>query len=145
MASTNGVRDSLWVCAARLARDIALVTPAGEQVAHGGGDDVRLAQRGEHLVDVVQEDPGWPHHEDAGALQALAVRVEQVGSPVERDGGLASPRPALDHQDPLDVVADDRVLLGLDRGDDVPHASLALSLIHISEPTRLGMISYAVF
>src|SRR5450756_1950864 len=27
----------------------------------------------------------------------------------------------------------------------VPHAFIFLSLIHISEPTRLGMISYAVF
>src|SRR5450759_5426726 len=29
--------------------------------------------------------------------------------------------------------------------DDVPDEALHLSLIHISEPTRLGMISYAVF
>src|SRR5450759_5351622 len=30
-------------------------------------------------------------------------------------------------------------------GHGTPDAILALSLIHISEPTRLGMISYAVF
>ena len=33
--------------------------------------------------------------------------------------------------------------LGIKKGDKV--AVLDLSLIHISEPTRLGMISYAVF
>src|SRR5450756_2827823 len=43
----------------------------------------------------------------------------------------------LDH-----ALADQLVDRGLDeRGRD----GLALSLIHISEPTRLGMISYAVF
>ena len=33
----------------------------------------------------------------------------------------------------------------LDFGDDEAWPVLELSLIHISEPTRLGMISYAVF
>src|SRR5450756_2871816 len=35
--------------------------------------------------------------------------------------------------------------LGIAHGGDQPRAFLDLSLIHISEPTRLGMISYAVF
>src|SRR5450759_4880716 len=32
-----------------------------------------------------------------------------------------------------------------DSFDDLPPIGIGLSLIHISEPTRLGMISYAVF
>ena len=39
------------------------------------------------------------------------------------------------------------VMLGVCRGKDIDFGVLfeGLSLIHISEPTRLGMISYAVF
>ena len=35
--------------------------------------------------------------------------------------------------------------LGTDSARTAKEDSLSLSLIHISEPTRLGMISYAVF
>src|SRR5450759_745720 len=50
------------------------------------------------------------------------------------------------------VVANERLLnwgkeIGLRTGNDEASCDMApqLSLIHISEPTRLGMISYAVF
>ena len=42
----------------------------------------------------------------------------------------------------MTVTASNNAWLGYDKWWAV---ALALSLIHISEPTRLGMISYAVF
>src|SRR5450756_3081171 len=44
------------------------------------------------------------------------------------------------------VVSDVELARTIDKaGADVIHIDMMLSLIHISEPTRLGMISYAVF
>ena len=66
---------------------------------HPGGElgdrgllDVDLAERGQHLLDVAQERAVRPDDEDAGAGQLAAVRVEQVGRPVQADGGLAGAR-----------------------------------------------------
>lgn len=53
----------------------------------------------------------------------MPVRVEEIRGPVERDRGLAGAGTALHHQDPAVVGADDRVLLGLERGNDVVHAA----------------------
>lgn len=47
--------------------------------------------------------------------------VEQIGGPVERDGGLAGAGPALDDQHTPMGRADDLVLLGLDGLHDVVH------------------------
>ena len=51
------------------------------------------------------------------------MRVEQVGGPVQSDGGLARARPALDDEHSPELRPDDPVLLGLDRGHDVAHAA----------------------
>src|SRR5450756_1280670 len=58
------------------------------------------------------------------------------------DGGLATQLEAQGNSltDPLWSA---RLLL--ENPGEIVRAHLALSLIHISEPTRLGMISYAVF
>ena len=50
--------------------------------------------------------------------------VQEVGDAVKRDGGLAGAWAALDDQESLVGGADDAVLLGLDRGDDVAHAAV---------------------
>ncbi|BDZ50131.1 hypothetical protein GCM10025867_23720 [Frondihabitans sucicola] len=97
------------------------------QPAQAGQDHPRLAERRQHLLDVPQEGARRPDDEDTGAAEALAVRVEQVGGAVQSDGGLARARAALHHQDAVELGADDPVLLGLDRGDDVGHAAGALS------------------
>ena len=69
---------------------------------------------GEHLLDVAQEERVGPDDEDALALEGEPVRVEKVGGPVQRDGGLAGPRSALDDEDPRPSGrADDLVLLAL--------------------------------
>src|SRR5450759_3884745 len=90
--------------------------------AHATSGDVRVAG-------VVQNDV----QRSEGGLQVLFTEKDGTASiPVEYHGTL----PDI-FQPGITVVAEGR--LGT---DGVFHA---LSLIHISEPTRLGMISYAVF
>ena len=62
----------------------------------------------------------------AAAAQPLAVGVEQVRRPVQRDRGLAGARPALHDQRAGQVAADHLVLLGLDGRDDVAHPAGAV-------------------
>jgi hypothetical protein len=51
----------------------------------------------------------------------VAVRVEQVRRAVQGDRRLPGAGTALDHQDARVRRPDDRVLLGLQRADDVVH------------------------
>lgn len=51
---------------------------------------------------------------------------------MQRDGSLARARTALDDQEALDVVADEFVLPGLDRRDDVAHLGSPRAL-HVGE------------
>ena len=81
--------------------------------------DTRLAQAGQHPLDVAEEQPVGPYHQNALALEREPVGVEQVGGPVEGDDGLAGTGTTLDHEHPGQLGADDLVLLGLDGGDDV--------------------------
>ncbi len=104
---------------------LALVDPGRpdprQQAADRGGHHAGLAEGGQHLVDIPQEGAGGAHDQHAGALQQAPVRVQEVGGAVQRDRGLARARPALDHERPGQVGADDAVLLGLDGRDDVRH------------------------
>ena len=95
----------------------------GHQSGDGREAHAGLAQRREDLFDVAQEQRVRPHDEHALALQGEAVRVEQVGGPVQRHGRLAGPRPSLDHEDPGQGGTDDLVLLALDGADDVAHVA----------------------
>ena len=98
---------------------------ARHQRPHGPGHDPRLAQGGENGLDVAQEYAGRAHQEHAGALQPLALGVEQVGDAVQGDGRLARAGPSLDHHQAPVGRADDLVLLGLDGRHDVAHPALA--------------------
>jgi hypothetical protein len=73
----------------------------------------------------VHEPRTRPDDEHAAAGEPVAVGVEQVRDPVQRDGGLARPGAALDHDGARQRQTDDLVLLGLDGGDDVAHAGPA--------------------
>ncbi len=86
------------------------------RVAHA-----HLAEGGQHGADVVEEGPVGSDDEHACAVEALAEGVEQPGGPVQPDGGLAGARGALHADAHREVAPDDRVLLGLDRRDDVAH------------------------
>ncbi len=60
--------------------------------------------------------------EDAAAVRGdPGVGVEQVGGAVQGDHGLARSGAAVDHERALGAGADDRVLVGLDRAEHVPH------------------------
>jgi hypothetical protein len=91
------------------------------QLPHGAEHDARLAERGQDLPDVGQEGGVGPHDEHAAPRQPVAVGVEQVRGAVQGHRGLAGAGPALHHQHARRLRPDDRVLLGLDRGDDVAH------------------------
>ena len=75
-----------------------------------------LAERGQHLLDVAQEQRVGPDHQHALALEGEPVGVEEVGGPVQRHRRLAGARAALDDQDAGQRRADDLVLLALDGG-----------------------------
>ena len=83
--------------------------------------DVDLAEGRQHVADVREEGAVGPDDQDATARDPFLVGVQQVGDAVQSDRGLAGTRGALDADGLADVGADDVVLLGLDRGDDVAH------------------------
>ena len=103
----------------RQAQVAALDLDPVDQVGQHGQLDAGLAQRRQDLLDVAQEQPVGPHHQDALALEGEAVGVEQVGGPVQRHHGLARARTPLHHQHAGHLGPDDLVLLALDGGDDV--------------------------
>ena len=78
-----------------------------------------LAQRRQHLLDVAEEEAVRPDHEHALALERVPVGVQEVRGAMERDRGLAGTRAALHDEHAGEWRADDLVLLGLNRGDDV--------------------------
>ena len=94
---------------------------AGHEAAGGGEHDRRLAQPGQHLADVSQECRVRTDDQHRPLGERVAVVVEQVRGPVQRDRGLARAGTALDHEESGLVGADDLILLGLDRLDDVAH------------------------
>ena len=100
----------------------------GHQVGQDDQLDAGLAERGQHLLDVAQEDPVGTDHEDALVLQREPVGVEEVGGPVQRHHRLAGAGTALDHEDARLRGADDLVLLGLDGADDVAELAGAAGL-----------------
>ncbi len=73
------------------------------------------------MRDVVHE--GRVRTDDEDPPQLGAVRVQQERGPVEAHRRLAGSRAALDHERWGGVTRDQAVLVGLDRGDDVPHAA----------------------
>ena len=81
--------------------------------------DTGLAQRRQHTLDVAQEYAVGPDDQHALIFQRETIRVEQVGSAVQRDDGLAGAGTTLHHQHAGLWAADDLVLLALDGGDDV--------------------------
>lgn len=88
------------------------------------GDLALLAERGQHALGVRHEQRRGRDDQDAARVPA-PVLVEQIGGPVQRDGGLAGARPALDVGHGGRGGPDHQVLLGLDGGDDVAHGVAA--------------------
>ncbi len=123
-------------------RTADLQSLAGDQVLHGGLPDLQLAQGRQDLLDVVQEGTVRPDDERARAGEPLAVGVQQVRDPVQADRRLAGAGAALYADGAGQPRADDLVLLGLDRRDDVAHGAdarpLDLLLEQLADAGRLG-------
>ena len=109
--------------------DVVALVGGGVRAAHepakSGGHGAGLAERGQHVVDVPQERLRRADEQHPAALEEVAVLVEQERRAVQRHGGLAGAGTALDHEGAGHGRTDDRVLLGLDGGDDVAHAARA--------------------
>ena len=84
-----------------------------------------LAERRQHVGDVVEERPVRPDDEHAVAGEPATVLEQEVGGAVQGDRGLAGARTALHDQRLVDRRPDHDVLLGLDRGDDLAHRTRA--------------------
>ena len=69
-----------------------------DQVGQHRQLDAGLAERRQHLLDVAEEQAVGPDDQHALALEREAVRVEEVGGPVQRHDGLAGAGTALHHQ-----------------------------------------------
>ena len=80
-----------------------------------------LAERRQHVADVVEERLVRPDDEHAVASEPTPMLEQQVRRTVQRDGGLAGAGATLDDQHLVDVGADHDVLLGLDRRHDLAH------------------------
>ena len=96
------------------------------QVGDGALAHAALAERRQDVGDVVEERPVGPDDEHAVAGQPATMLEHQVGGAVQGDGRLAGAGTALDDEHLVDRGADDEVLLGLDRRDDLAHRPGAL-------------------
>ena len=113
-----------------LARDLDPV----EKLRHGALLDRFLAERGQHVRDVVHERR--VRADDEHAAQLLAVRVEEPRRAVQPDGGLAGARAALHDERAVGIGGDQPVLVRLDRRDDVAHPPLAAALELLEQEVR---------
>ena len=113
-------------------RDVTVVGRAPLDAVDELGDrallDGVLPERRQDVRDVLHERAVRPDDEHAAPRVPLPRRVEEPRGPVQADGGLAGPRPALDHERGVGVVRDQPVLVGLDRRDDVAHARVPAPL-----------------
>ena len=94
----------------------------GAEIRRRRQHDPVLAERRDDVLDVAQERRRRPDEEDR-AGQAGPLGVEQVRGAVERHGRLAGARRPLDDRHAGAGATDHDVLLGLDRGHHVLHAT----------------------
>ena len=90
--------------------------------ADGRHLDAGLAERGQDVLDVAEEQRVGTDDQHPLAFQRKAVGVEQVGGAVQGDRRLAGAWSALHDEHAAQRAADDLVLLPLDGRHDVAHA-----------------------
>jgi len=88
----------------------------------------RLTQRWQHPLDVPKEHAVRTDDKHALVLEREPVRVEQVGSAVQRDDGFARAGPALDDEHTVLRRPDDLVLFALNGCNDVAERAGAATL-----------------
>ena len=84
-----------------------------------------LAQRRQHVGDVIEEDLVRPDHQHTVAYQSSAMLEQQICGAVQADGGLAGTRPTLHHKALVERRANDHILFGLNRRHDLAHGTRA--------------------
>ena len=89
--------------------------------------DGLLAELRQHAGDVVGEHAVRREEGHLARRKLATAPVQQVRHAVQRDGGLARARHALDDERARLLVADDAVLLGLDGRDDGAHLSVGIA------------------
>ena len=98
------------------------VAPSGSRSRKVAGLHAFFSEAGEDVGDVGQVGLVRADEEDAAPTVSEArVGVEEVRRPVQSDDGLAGSRSAVDDQSATRARADDRVLVGLDRAEHIPH------------------------
>ena len=95
----------------------------GHQTGNRRKGDPRLAQRRQNVFNVVQEQGVGADDQNSLTLQRGAVGKEEVSGAVQRDGRLAGAGSTLHEQDAGQGVANDLVLLTLNRRHNVAHAT----------------------
>ncbi len=95
------------------------------QLVDGRLSDGPLAERRQHVGDVVEECLVRADDEYAVASEPGPMFEQEEGRSVERHRGLPGARASLHDEDLIDRRADDDVLFGLDRRDDLAHLARA--------------------
>ena len=102
----------------------------GEQIRQEIGQNREvypgLTERGKHPLDVPQEQPVRAYDQDTLSLEWKTVGVEQIGGTMKGHDGLAGTGTTLHHYGALQFVADDLVLLALNRGHYVAKLAVAI-------------------
>ena len=96
--------------------------PLRDQVPERAGLHALLAEARQHVGDVGQVGlVGADEQHPAVAVAEARVGVQQVGAAVQRDDGLAGAGAAVDDEGAARSGPDDRVLVGRDGAEHVPH------------------------
>ena len=91
---------------------------ARHEVTPGEGLGIRFSKGGEDGIYVALEDGVRREEIDLAGIQSLPLLIEKIGDALEHDGGLAGAGNAVHEKDRYVLMADDGILLLLDRGRD---------------------------
>src|SRR5450756_1120062 len=115
-----------------------------QQIRHSIGQLYGRSTRGEQNAHQCQQDQ--PAENETGQSQSLACDSNKPELPDRRAGSEKYLNHNGEHNEEQDrFEAANKKTQGYSRNPYTSDQEKDLSLIHISEPTRLGMISYAVF
>ena len=106
---------------------------AGDELGDGELRDAALAERGQHVRDVLHERSVRADDEHAAAGVPFTLGVDEPRRAMEADRRLAGAGTALDHERPVRLAGDQPVLVGLDRRDDVAHVGVAAAVELLEE------------
>ena len=147
LALSNSRADHVGhVCPAFDHRNVIALTGGDPHATHEPGESgrhrARFAERRQHVVDITQKGRRWTDEQHPTPLQQFAVVVEQVRSAVKRNRRLSGARSTLDHERTLERRTNNRILLSLDRCDDVAHPSGSPGVERSKQGTFSGEVCF---